>query len=68
MGRKQDIEEDIIKAIKDGVTTKIELAEKMIHSRNLESFEAYEIIDDMVNTGQLKKEKETVGDYHVRID
>ena len=67
MADKHEIEEEIIDFIQKGKATKIDLAEELIQSRKLESFEAYEIIDGMVNNGQLTKENETVGDYEVKV-
>lgn len=67
MAEKAKIEEEILEIIHNGTTTKVEVAEKIIESRNIESFEAYEIIDSMVNDGQLIKENETVGDYDINI-
>ena len=67
MAEKAKIEEEILEIIHNGTTTKVKVAEKIIESRNIESFEAYEIIDSMVNDGQLIKKNETVGDYDINI-
>ncbi|MFK3938369.1 hypothetical protein ACI2JA_12795 [Alkalihalobacillus sp. NPDC078783] len=66
MADKVKIEEDIQSLIEEGVTTKVSVAEKIIKSRRIESFEVYEIIDEMVNAGQLVKENETVGDFELK--
>ncbi|MEK4566055.1 hypothetical protein MKX54_15415 [Alkalihalobacillus sp. FSL R5-0424] len=66
MADKVKIEEDIQSLIEEGVTTKVGVAERIIESRRIESFEVYEIIDEMVNAGQLKKENETVGDFELK--
>ncbi|MGN7309653.1 hypothetical protein ACTHQ4_01025 [Alkalicoccobacillus gibsonii] len=66
MADKVKIEEDIHSLIAEGVTTKVAVAERIIESRLIESFEVYEIIDEMVNGGQLIKENETVGDFELK--
>ncbi|MBM0066283.1 hypothetical protein [Alkalicoccobacillus gibsonii] len=66
MADKVKIEEDIYSLIAEGVTTKVAVAERIIESRRIESFEVYEIIDEMVNGGQLIKENETVGDFELK--
>lgn len=66
MADKVKIEEDIHSLIAEGFTTKVTVAERIIESRRIESFEVYEIIDEMVNDGQLIKENETVGDFELK--
>lgn len=63
---KVQIEEEIQSLIEEGVTTKVGVAERIIETRRIESFEVYEIIDGMVNAGQLIKENETVGDFELK--
>ncbi|TSB48179.1 hypothetical protein [Alkalicoccobacillus porphyridii] len=67
MADKHNIEEEIIEIVQKGNTSKLDVAEEIIQSRNLESFEAFEIIDSMVNEGQLIKENETIGDYEIKV-
>lgn len=69
MANKHGIEDEIKEIVQKGAghSTKMKVAEEIIESRKLESFEAYEIIDSMVNEGQLIKESEKVGDYVVKL-